>query len=619
MMKSFKNRLLYNFFYFLFWVGYFVFARVFFLIYYFDKTKDLDFLTIIKTFLYGLRLDVSFAAYLSFIPFLLIIFSVIINPKTILKIVKWYTIPLLFFINLMLLIDAGLYQAWGVRLDTSLLPYLNTPKLMLSSVSNFQLITGILSWIFISFIFIRIFKKINQKNGERMNFGTWLEMPVFFIIAAALIIPVRGGFQLIPVNQSNVYFSNKMFANHAATNFIWNFFNTLTHKPDGTNPYKYFDNDTALNIIHKTKDKLLNSDRDSILNTTKPNVILIIWESLPAKIVGVLGGESNVTPNINRLAKEGILFTNFYANGDRTDKGIPAILSGYYPQPYKKIMRMPSKTRSLPMLPKKMIELGYDTSFYYGGDLNFGNMNSYLRNAGINDFVDGDAFDKKDWNSKWGAYDDVFMNRFANDLVVEHKEPFFKIALTLTSHEPYELNSTYQFGKKTQTDKFRSSHYYTDSVIGNFIDFAKKQSWYKNTLIVIMADHSHNLPKHEGPYNSPKKFRIPMLWLGGALNKTNLKINTIASQVDFPYTLLDLLKTDNKDFIFSKHIFNNSDEQFAHYTFNKGFGTIDKNGLYLYDYVSKKPILQSGENTKKLDSLGKALTQNSYTDFLNRK
>jgi phosphoglycerol transferase MdoB-like AlkP superfamily enzyme len=618
-MKNFKNRLLYNIYYFLFWIVYFIFARLFFLLYYFKKSEDLGLSTTIETFFYGLQLDASFAAYLSFIPFLLIISSILIDAKIIMKIIKWFTILVILFINLLLLIDAGLYQSWGVRLDTSLLPYLNTPQLMISSASTFQLLTGVFFWILISYIFIKLFNKINQKSSDKLSFGSWLEIPLFFLITAALIIPVRGGFQTIPVNQSNVYFSNKMFANHAAVNFIWNFFNTLTHRSDGTNPYIYFDDETALKIINKTKNKLLESTTDSILNTSRPNVILILWESLPAKIVGSLGGESDVTPNLNKLSKEGILFTNFYANGDRTDKGIPAILSGYYPQPVKRIMRMPNKTRSLPMLPKKMMDLGYKTSFYYGGDLNFGNMNTYLRNAGITDFVDGNAFDKKDWNSKWGAYDDVFMKRFAKDLSTKQEKPFFKIALTLTSHEPYEIKGKYKFGKDTEDNKFRSAHHYTDQVIGDFMKFAKKQDWYKNTLIVIMSDHGHSSPKHEGPYFSPKKFRIPMLWLGGAVNQKHTKIETVASQVDFSYTLLALLKADNKDFVFSKNIFNTSENQFAHYTFNKGFGTLTKEGVFVYDYISKKPILEVGLNTKKLDSLGKAITQNSFEDFLERK
>ncbi|WP_397447156.1 LTA synthase family protein [Polaribacter sp. R77954] len=588
------------------------------MLYYFNQTQALGFTTTLKAFLYGLRLDAAFAGYLAVIPFLLIIFSTFVRNTIIAAIIKWYSIGVIIFITLLLLIDAGLYQAWGVRLDTSLLPYLNTPELMIASASTFQLISGLVGWLVISLIFIRIFNKFFLKNLKKIKSSSWLEVPFFLLLTAALIIPIRGGFQTIPVNQSNVYFSNKMFANHAAINFVWNFFNTLTHKTDGKNPYVYFDDKTASDIINKTRNKLLTPDIDSVLTVKKPNILLILWESLPAKIVGSLGGEPDVTPNLNRLSKEGILFTNFYANGDRTDKGIPAILSGYYPQPIKRIMRMPNKTRSLPMLPKKMEDLGYETWFYYGGDLNFGNMNTYLRNAGIKNFVDGSNFDKKDWNSKWGAYDDVFMKRLSKDLNANKKEPFFKIALTLTSHEPYEIKGEYVFGDDTHDNMFRSAHHYTDDVIGNFIENAKKQEWYKNTLIVIMADHGHSSPKHEGPYFSPKKFQIPMLWLGGAVNTTIKEIATFSSQVDFSYTLLDLLSGDNSDFVFGKNIFNDNKKQYAHYIFNKGYGTLSENGFYVYDYTSKKPIINTGI-TNDLDSLGKAITQESYEDFLNRK
>ncbi|TXD46679.1 LTA synthase family protein [Polaribacter sp. IC073] len=521
--------------------------------------------------------------------------------------------------TLLLIIDASLYASWGTRLDTTLLTYLNTPEVMLASVSSFQLISGLIFWLLTSYVFIKIFKRTIHKNIEKLSIGNWLQAPVFLLITAALIIPLRGGLQTIPVNQSNVYFSSKMFANHAAINFIWNFSNALTHKSDGKNPYKYFSDAVAKKIINKNRNQLLEASTDTILNTTKPNVILIIWESLTAKVVGPLGGEPTVTENLNRLSKEGILFTNFYANGDRTDKGIPAILSGYYPQPTVSIMKMPNKTRSLPMLPQKMIDLGYKTSFYHGGDLNFGNMNTYLRNAGITDFVDGDDFDKKDWNSKWGAHDHIFMQRFSDDLAKEQTPPFFKIALTLTSHEPYEILGDYKFGKDTEENKFRSAHAYTDKVIGKFIEDAKKQPWYKNTLIVILADHGHRSPKHEGAFNSPKKFKIPMLWLGGALHKTGVEVDNIASQVDFSYTLLDLLDGDNSAFKFSKNIFNASENQYAHYIFNNGFGTLTKNGTFLFDNVSKKPIVEKGKDASKLDSLGKAITQNAYQDFLDRK
>ena len=355
-MKAFKNKLLFFLSYFLFWIGYFVFSRTIFLLFYYDKTLELGIETTLKTFLYGLRLDLSFASYLSVIPFFLILFSYFIKPIKIHKTIKWYSYLLLILINLLLIIDVGLYQTWGVRIDRTLLTYIDTPTLMLASVSVFQMITGSIFWVVISLTFIKLFQSVISTKMVAIEKGNWVQLPVLFFITIALIIPIRGGLQLIPINQSNVYFSNKMFANHAAINFVWNFSNTLSFKIEDENPYKMFDDLTAQKIIDKNRAPLLIATNDSILNTQKPNVILLIWEGLTAKVVGPLGGEKEVTENLNKLVREGIFFTNFYANGDRTDKGIPSILSGYYPQPIRKIMRMPNKSRSLPMLPQKMID-----------------------------------------------------------------------------------------------------------------------------------------------------------------------------------------------------------------------------------------------------------------------
>ncbi|CAM1347328.1 LTA synthase family protein [Tenacibaculum insulae] len=616
-MNSFKNRFLFNITYYFLWVAYFLFARFLFLAYYFDKTAELGIATTLKTFLYGIKLDFSFAAYLAAIPFLIIIFSIWVPKKIINKLIKTYTVLILFAVNLFMLIDITLYKSWGVRIDSTVLNYINTPKAMLASVTTIQLIGGILIWIFISVFTIYCFHKISNKLTNRLTKGNILEVPVLLLLIGFLIIPIRGGFANIPINQSNVYFSTKMFANHTAVNFMWNFANTLKHRRSKKNPYKHFKSETAKNIIDKTRNQLLSAS-DTILNTKKPNVILIIWESLSAKAVGVLGGEPNVTENLNKLAKEGILFTNFYGNGDRTDKGVPAILSGYYPQPRNSIMKMPHKSKSLPMLTKEMKKLGYNTGFYYGGDSNFGNMITYLRNGNIDKIVDGTEFDKENWNSKWGAHDHIFLDRFITDLSKPTlKQPFFQIGLTLTSHEPYEFPGEYKFGKKSEENLYKSAHAYTDKAIGKFINDAKKQPWWKNTLVVILADHGHPLPKHEGYFNSPKKFQIPMVWLGGALAKTGVKIDNFSAQSDFAYTITNLLGGNSNQFKFGKHIFNKSEKQYVHYVFNNGFGTVSKNGTFVYDYVSNKPVIKEG-NYKPLDSLGKAMSQKAFQDFLDR-
>jgi phosphoglycerol transferase MdoB-like AlkP superfamily enzyme len=208
--------------------------------------------------------------------------------------------------------------------------------------------------------------------------------------------------------------------------------------------------------------------------------------------------------------------------------------------------------------------------------------------------------------------------RFTSDLKGEQQTPFFKTIFTLSSHEPFEFPDKYKFGKDTEENKFMSSHAYTDSVVGDFIKTAKKQPWWDNTVIIIMADHGHPLPKHEGAFNAPIRFQIPMLWLGGALTETNKRNTSFCSQTDFAYTLLDMLNGNNSDFEWGNNFFNDAPNHFAHYIFNNGFGTIDNNGYFVYDYVSKKTIEKKGTSAKKMELLGKVITQKAYQDFIER-
>ena len=618
-MSAFKNKLLIYINYFSSWTVYFILSRILFLFYYKDQTKELNWKTILEIPIQGFKLDIAFAAYLSAIPFLLMAVLFFLPQKTLNIIVNIFTFPMVLIMNTLLFFDLALYGPWGVRIDATPLKYLNTPKIMFASVPTLELIVATFFWLALSFFTCWSFSKILKMSSRKAPKGKIWHAPFLLLITGSLIIIMRGGLQNTPINHSNVYFSEKMFANHAAVNFAWNFANSVSaNSHSKKNPYVKMSFEKANTIVALKNSKLQKSNpklTDSILNTSKPNVIVLIWESLTGKLVESIGGEPDVTHNLNQLSKEGLLFTNCYANGDRSDKGIAAILSGYFPQPTKSIIKNPSKTKNLPSLNREMEKLGYRTSFYHGGDLSFGNMKTYLRSGGVNHFIDEDDFDKKDHNSKWGAHDHILLNRFLDDINQEKKQPFFKSLFTLSSHEPFEFPDEYKFGKDSEINKFKSSHAYTDKHIGRFISEAKKQDWWKNTLIIIIADHGHQFPKHEGFFNSPKKFKIPMLWLGGALKKTKSQNNNFCSQSDLAFSLLTLLKGDTRDFIWSKNIFLDSDEHYAHYIFNNGFGIVDKNGVYTYDYTSNKEMTNTNP---KNENLGKALSQTAYQDFLER-
>lgn len=141
----------------------------------------------------------------------------------------------------------------------------------------------------------------------------------------------------------------------------------------------------------------------SLFTTKRPDVLFIIMESFSSWLMTTLGGEPGVAVQLDSLAQEGVLFTNFYANSFRTDRGLVAILSGYPAQPTTSIMKYPRKTQSIPAIAGCLKNAGYRTKYYYGGDADFTNMRSYLMSSGFEDIVADRDFPVSERLSKWAC------------------------------------------------------------------------------------------------------------------------------------------------------------------------------------------------------------------------
>lgn len=439
----------------------------------------------------------------------------------------------------------------------------------------------------------------------------WLAAISLICFIPLLIIPLRGGFQQSPLNQSNVYFSAHPFANHAAINASWNFLHGVMNKTAETeNPYQYQSFSEAKKIVDSLYSGGGSTER--ILKDATPNIILIIWESFTAKALTHTLEGKEVTPNFNQLKKEGVYFSNLWASGDRTDKGLAAILSGYPALPASSIIRTPNKAAKLPVITKIFKDKGYTTPFYYGGEAAFANMKSYLTNGGCAPIIEKKDFAKKDQNSKWGAHDGVVAQRFESDLKT-FRSPFFATWLTLSSHEPFEIPLASAFKGKDDASKFLASINYTDKVIGEFIAHSKRLSWWNNTLVIIIADHGHILP----PSPKQENFSIPMLWLGGALNKSGIEINKICSQQDLAATLLVQVSHKTNPFTFSKNILDSASQPWAFFSFNNGFGLVQPQGSFVFDNIGKVQV--SPAKVAALDILkGQAVQQVFYQDYLDK-
>lgn len=610
-----KKRLIAFGWYAIFWLLFFFSARFFFIITHYKDAFQFRLGTLAATFSHGVKLDISATAYLFLIPLLVAIPGLYFNGNWYRIFIKWYTYLFIVLSAVIIVADTFIYKYWGFRLDYTPILYLKTPKEAVASANTLEFILIPLAIISLSAFFIFLYMRFFNKFFSGFNRVRYLipSVLLFMTLLASLIIPIRGGVGIAPINAGTVYFSENMFVNHTAINVVWNVGSSvINHKPT-KNPYNYGDLALSKTLI----DSLLvkKGVPEKILNTDRPNVLIIVLESFGSAMIGPLGGDPLTTPCFNRFIEKGILFTNFFASGNRTDKAMPAILNGYPAQPAVSIMKEPKKTQSLPGIVKTLCESGYSSSFWYGGEINFANFNSFVTNAGFKRIITMKNFDPVNYNSKWGVHDNILFEALADSMKIV-KEPFVKVVLTLSSHEPFEVPMAPVFEGKDELTKFKNSIYYADKSLGAFLDWAEESYWWKSTLVILVADHYRITSPGDLVY-SEEMFRIPMLWLGGALVKQGIKIEKYGSQVDIPVTLLDQLDKD-VDFPFGKDLLSPRSNSFAFYTFNEGFAFITDTSSYIYDHKMAAPVLEKGLNPGSAGILGKAFLQVLYDDFLKR-
>lgn len=518
------------------------------------------------------------------------------------------------FSSLLIVSDLELYRHWGFRLDTTPLLYTGSGGVGSVPLWIIILLIGIfvglmiaLHWGFEKFIKPQIHFLPSPKGYSLL----------MFFCTALLFIPIRSSFRVAPLNTGVVYFhKSKPFANHAGINVVWNFLKSAVSDNSFRYPSNFYDAQLTEQFFSDSQKASDSTFRT--LQNDRPNIILIILESFTAKVVEPLGGLAGIAPNLSQLCSEGILFKSIYASGDRTDKGLISILSGYPAQPKTSIIKYPNKSEGLPKLPAVLASNGYYTSFVYGGDIGFANMESYLSMAGFAHITEDDDFDLMLNTGKWGVHDEFVFERMLQELDSDTQDidkPFFKTMLSLSSHEPFEVPNR----KAKESDEeslFLNSCSYADSCLGKFIREAKNKSWWKNTLVIITADHGHSFPGNSQNHEKDK-FKIPMLWLGGAVSNPQI-ISTIGSQTDIAKTLLNQLNLNSADFSFGKNLLSENVDGSAVYIFNNGFGYVDSAVEYVYDFdmvnFLSRPDGATDENLAK----GKAYMQKLFNDYNKR-
>lgn len=602
---------------FLFWIGFGLIFRFVFLSYHFKFSTQIPYPLLPELILHGLHMDLSVASYLSCVPLILVLLANVLPGRLIGAGIFFHAFFFMIVLTVISTADLEIFHTWGCHMDATALRYLTSPKEAFASSysSPLFLLMGIFTTGVVLFNWIYV-KHIQAPFKNMPSIGLW-NIPLGITASALMLVAARGGIQQIPLNASFACFSNNDFANQAAVNEHWIFFSSLYKRAYNTeNPYQYFSLADARKIAANVYSQNKKNQFPKIVKTNTPNVVLIIWESLTGTAVEAVGGTPGITPGFNRLAREGLLFSRIYSTGDRTSKGLTGVISGYPAQPKSPIIESTKKASQLPTLSSSLKKRGYHTSFYYGGEIEFDNMKTYLSLGGFDRIIDRKTFNSELSKSKWGAHDHTVFEKALVDLKKEH-QPFFSVILTLSSHEPFEVPMKAKFPGTDIESKFKNSLFYTDQAVESFVEKLKNEPWYKDTLIVIVADHGAPILGNIQRFK-PEKFHIPMLFLGGALKTAGSVISRIGSQQDLARTLLEQLDVNANDFCFSRNLLSDSSDQFAEFFYNDAFTLVNERGYVAFENISQRFLYRDPQITNDDVRLGQAIMQTSYQDYLDK-
>ena len=583
---------------------------------------------------HGLPLDLSMAGYLSVIPGFLSIAVVWLKRDLVKPIMNIYFIIASLFITCSFVLNASLYPYWKYPLDsTPLFYFFTSPADAIASVSIWQVILSIVILIVLTIGVWFTLRMRGEKHrrysrysygyggigsGKRNRFDDFdrhrgRTSIILLLLTGLLFLPIRGGITVSTMNTGQAYYSQNAYLNHSAVNPLFSLLESITHQEDFASQYRFM-KDKEADKIFATMTSTSDENTYPLLNEATfkkgtPDILIVIMESFASDIMPSMGSYKDVAVCLDSIAQQSILFTRFYANSFRTDRGMVSILSGYPAQPTTSIMRYPRKTSQLPSIARNLAKYkNYKTTYYYGGDADFCNMRSYLVSQGYQHIISDANFPIEDKLSKWGVPDHIVAARMMEDIKAQQNEkrPMLRILQTSSSHEPFEV--PYHRLK----DKRLNAFAYTDSVMGAIVREYRKLPRWKNTLIVFVPDHvggyKENLNDHDR-----SRYQIPLILAGGAISRP-MKVGIIGSQHDIAATLLGQLGVEHREFTFSKNMMSDATPKFAFFAVNDAFGVVSEENSLIYDNRAKRIVYDKGEKGFNLKR-GQAYLQKLYDDL----
>jgi phosphoglycerol transferase MdoB-like AlkP superfamily enzyme len=566
--------------YFLF-IALFLLGRLGLYLVYFDRLSDIPFTFSLMSFLYGLKLDTMTTSYILIIPALFLIITPQSFSKVVSKIISGYV---LIFILIALYVENATFPfvaQYDVRPNYLFVEYLKYPKEVTSMILKeypLQLLFALTMLIITAWGYLR-YSPLKLESALRTPL--WKRILLLLPIAALLFIGIRSSLGHRPANISDALYSTNRMANEIAKNSLYSigyaYYSYSRENDNLVQSYGKIDLAEAYTRVSKRlnipKGLQLPFSRTepSHFPTQKPkNLVIFIQESLGSQFVGFSGGDVTITPNLEKLSHEGLAFTNLFSNGTRSIRGLSALTSGWLPLAGEEVVKRNKSQSDFFTVASLLKPLGYKSCFIYGGEGRFDNMRSWYMGNGFDEIIEQKDYANPTFVSTWGVSDEDLVIK-ANEKFrsyAQKGDKFVSVMFSSSNHSPFELpDGKIDFIKDKPRQGVENAVKYADFAIGRFFELAKNESYYKNTVFVVVADH--NIRVYGDDLVPVNMFHIPALIITDGLKAQ--KCDRLSTQPDVLATALDLVGANLTYPVLGHSIFSDAKSETVFMMFNDTF------------------------------------------------
>ncbi len=548
--------------------------RLALLVYNREMILDTPASTFLEAFANGLRFDLRLVVYLC-IPLVLALFSArAMAARGFFRL--WLTIAssIALFLGLM---EMDFYREFHQRLNGLVFQYVKEdPKTVMSMLwYGFPVVRYLLAWVIGTVILTLAFKGADRATRPRGPFSGgsvstrqiapwYTRLAVFVVCLLICVVAARGTLrQGPPMRWGDVYTTDSNFANQLGLNATLSLVEAAKSRmgEDRDNIWKAtLPQEQAQKVVRDmlllADEKLVDADIAAVRRDYTPpadktlpvkNVVVILMESMAGHSVGALGAPGNITPYLDKLSKEGLLFDRFFSNGTHTHQGMFATMACFPNLPgFEYLMQTPEGSHKLSGLPQVLSARDYDDVYVYNGDFAWDNQSGFFSNQGMTNFVGRNDFVNPVFSDPtWGVSDQDMFDRGLQELKArENGKPFYALLQTLSNHTPYALPTPLPVERVTDRGSLNehlTAMRYSDWALGQFFEKARKEPYFKETLFVIVGDHGFGNERQITAMDLGR-FNVPMLMIApGIQEKFGTRDHTVGTQIDIVPTIMGRL------------------------------------------------------------------------------